>query len=147
MKKLCLFVFVVIFPTAVFAQNANDITGIWWNDIKTSKIKVELKDGKYIGTVVYIIPEKYVNGAPENDTKNPDVSLRSRSLLNLQILSGLVYNSSDKEWTTGMIYDPKSGKTYDCYAWLEGKDVLQLKGFVAGIRMLGRKSAWTRTTL
>jgi uncharacterized protein (DUF2147 family) len=46
-----------------------------------------------------------------------------------------------------MIYDPKSGKTYECFVWLEGKDVLQLKGFVAGIRMLGRKSAWTRTTL
>ena len=105
------------------------------------------KEGKYIGTIVYIIPEKYVNGAPGKDEKNPDPSLRSRSELNLQILSGLVYNTSDKEWTNGTIYDPKAGKTYDCYVWLEGKDILQLKGFVAGIRMLGRKSTWTRTTL
>ncbi|MCX6236958.1 MAG: DUF2147 domain-containing protein [Bacteroidia bacterium] len=147
MKKLMLFVFLFVFSTAIFAQTADDITGIWWNDIKSSKIKIEKKDGKYIGTIVYIIPEKYVNGAPEKDDRNPDVNLRSRSRLNLQILSGLVYNATEKEWASGSIYDPKNGKTYDCYVWLEGKDTLQLKGFVAGIRMLGRKSAWTRTTL
>ena len=132
---------------AVQAQNPADITGIWWNDVKTSKIKVEKKDGKFIGTIVYLVPEKYINGEPEKDSKNPDVKLQKRSILSLQILSGLVYKPSDKEWAGGMIYDPKSGKTYECYVWLEGNDVLQLKGFVAGIRMLGRKSAWTRTTM
>lgn len=147
MKKLLLFVLLVIFASTVFAQSADDITGIWWNDIKSSKIKVEKKEGKYIGTIVYIIPEKYVNGEPGKDDKNPDPKLRGRSNLNLQILSGLAYNATDKEWTNGTIYDPKVGKTYDCYVWLEGKDILQLKGFVAGIRMLGRKSTWTRTTL
>ena len=147
--RLILFIFLLIGTASIDlkAQSADDITGIWWNDIKTSKIKVEKKDGKYIGTIVYLIPEKYINGEPEKDTKNPDLNLRNRSILNLEILNGLVYNPSDKEWAGGMIYDPKSGKTYDCYVWLEGKDVLQLKGFVAGIRMLGRKSAWTRTTL
>ena len=147
MKKLLLILVVLICSSNLFAQSADDITGIWWNAEKTSKIKVELKDGKYIGTVVYIIPEKYVNGAPALDDLNPNVALRSRSRLNLQILSGLIYNAGDKEWAKGQIYDPTSGKTYDCYAWLEGKDTLQLKGFVAGIRMLGKKSAWTRTSL
>jgi uncharacterized protein (DUF2147 family) len=149
MKKLMVFVFLFVCSTVLYAQTPgpDDISGIWWNDIKTSKIKVEKKDGKYIGTIVYIIPEKYVNGEPEKDTKNPDANLQSRSILNLQILNGLTYNAEDKEWAGGMIYDPKSGKTYECFVWLEGKDVLQLKGFVAGIRMLGRKSAWTRTTL
>jgi len=147
MKKLLLFVVLIVYSSVIFAQGADDITGIWWNDIKSSKIKVEKSEGKYIGTIVYIIPEKYVNGAPGKDEKNPDLNLRSRSILNLQILKGLVYNDSDKEWISGAIYDPKTGKTYECYVWLEGKDTLQLKGFVAGIRMLGRKSAWTRTTL
>ena len=148
MKKLLLFVFVIFLSTAyVWSQSADDITGIWWNDIKTSKIKVDKKDGKYIGTIVYLIPEKYFNGVPEKDTKNPDPALRDRSILNLQILNGLQYNIADKEWAGGLIYDPKSGKTYDCFVWLEGKDTLQLKGFVAGMRWLGRKSAWTRTSL
>jgi len=147
MKKLFLLAALLICSSAIFAQSADEITGIWWNAEKTSKIKIELKDGKYIGTVVYIIPEKYINGAPELDDKNPVPALRSRSRLNLQILKGLVYNASDKEWAGGQVYDPVSGKTYDCYVWLDGKETLQLKGYVAGIRMLGRKSAWTRTTL
>lgn len=147
MKKFLMFSFLIACFSMGYAQSADDITGIWWNDVKTSKIKVEKKDGKYIGTIVYIIPEKLINGVPAKDDKNPNVALKSRPVLNLQILSGLVYNSSDKEWAGGSIYDPKVGKTYDCYVWLEGKDVLQLKGFVAGIRMLGRKSSWTRTTL
>jgi len=136
MKKLLLFVVLIVYSSVIFAQGTDDIVGIWWNDTKSSKIKVEKKEGKYTGTIVYIIPEKYVNGAPGKDEKNPDLNLRSSSILNLQILNGLVYNASDKEWINGTIYDPKVGKTYECYVWLEGKDTLQLKGFVAGIRMI-----------
>jgi len=43
------------------------------------------------------------------------------------------------------VADPKSGNTYDCYAWMESNDLLKLKGFVAGIRWLGRSSEWYRT--
>lgn len=147
MKKLMILIALIGCIIDGYAQLADDITGVWWNEAKTSKIKVENKDGKYIGTVIHVIPEKYVNGAPAKDDKNPDLLLRSRSILNLRILEGLVFNSTDKEWVNGTIYDPNSGKTYECFAWLDGKDKLQLKGFIAGIRMLGRKSAWTRTTL
>ena len=52
-----------------------------------------------------------------------------------------------KNGEAGTIYDPKSGKTYDCYAWMESDDVLQLKGYVVGIKWLGKKTAWSRTSL
>ncbi len=47
----------------------------------------------------------------------------------------------------GSIYDPKNGKTYDCYAWFEDGDFnnLYIKGYVAGIKALGRKTIWTKT--
>ena len=110
-------------------------------------IKVEKKNGKYIGTIVYMIPEKYENGQPPKDDKNPDVNLQDRSIIGLQILSGFDYDPNKKEWKNGKIYDPKSGNTYDCYAWMENDDLLKLKGFVAGIRLLGRSSEWYRTKL
>ena len=116
-------------------------------DEKTTKIEVEKKDGKYIGTIVYMIPEKYENGAPPLDDENPDESLRSRSIVGIQILNGFEYDTKKEEWKNGSIYDPKSGKTYDCYAWLEKDDLLKLKGFVAGIRWMGKSSEWYRTTL
>jgi uncharacterized protein (DUF2147 family) len=108
---------------------------------------VKEENGKFIGTVIYINPEKYVNGEPEKDHQNPDAKLRSRSRLGLQILSSLKYNVSDKEWQNGRIYDPDNGKTYDCFAWFEkDPNTLYLKGYVVGIKWLGRSTTWTRTT-
>ena len=147
MKKLIILFFLAIYSFAGIAQESDKIVGVWWNDEKTTKIEVEKKDGKYIGTIVYMIPEKYENGEPPKDDENPDPALRNRSLIGMQILAGFVYDAKDKEWENGTIYDPKSGKTYDCYAWLENDELLKLKGFVAGMRWLGRSSEWYKTTL
>lgn len=129
------------------AQKADKILGIWWNEEKTSKIEIEKKEGKYIGTIVFMIPEKYENGEPPKDDENPDPALRSRSVVGLQILEGFEYDGKKEEWKNGTIYDPKSGNTYDCYAWLENDELLKLKGFIAGIRWLGRSSEWYKTSL
>lgn len=147
MKKLVILFFLAVYTLAGFAQEADKIVGVWWNDEKTSKIEVKEKDGKYIGTIVYMIPEKYENGAPPKDDENPDPALRDRSVVGIQILNGFEYNAKKKEWKNGSIYDPKSGKTYDCYGWLENNDLLKLKGFVAGIRWMGKSTEWYRTSL
>ncbi|MDD2288852.1 MAG: DUF2147 domain-containing protein [Bacteroidales bacterium] len=147
MKKLAVLLFLSIYSLTALAQDAGKITGIWWNEDKTTKIRVELKDGKYTGTIIYMIPEKYENGEEPKDDKNPDPALQSRSLIGLRILDGFVYNEKKSEWKDGTIYDPASGKTYDCFARLESNDLMKLRGFVAGLRMLGRTSQWFRTTL
>lgn len=147
MKKLIILFFLCVYTTIGIAQEADKIVGVWWNEGKTSKIKIEEKNGEYEGTIVYIVPEIYENGQPPKDEKNPDPDLRDRSLKGLQILEGLEYNAQENEWENGRIYDPKSGKTYDCYAWLENDDLLKLKGYVVGIRWLGRSSEWYRTEL
>lgn len=147
MKKLVVMLFLGFYALASVAQEADKIVGIWWNDEKTTKIEVKKEAGKYIGTIVYMIPEKYENGQPPKDDKNPDEKLQSRSLIGLQILDGFVFDAKKKEWKEGTIYDPKSGNTYDCYAWLENDELLKLKGFIAGIRWLGRSSEWYRTSL
>ena len=126
MKKLLILFFMGIYALSSYAQEADKIVGIWWNDEKTTKIEVEKKDGKYIGTIVYMIPEKYENGQPPKDDENPDPALRDRSIVGLQILEGFVYSPEKEEWNTGRIYDPKSGKTYDCYGWLESDDLLKV---------------------
>ena len=146
MKKTGLVLLLCLIISRAFAQEAQKIAGIWWNEEKTSKIEVKEEGGQFVGTIVYIIPEKYVNGEPEKDNMNPDVKLRSRSRLGISILSGLRYNSSEKQWLDGRIYDPKNGKTYDCYAWFEkDSNLLYIKGYVAGIKWLGRSTTWTRT--
>lgn len=145
MKNVAVLFFLMVYALAGFAQEADKILGVWWNEEKTAKIKIEKEDGTYTGTIVYIVPENYENGEPPKDDKNPDESLRDRSRLGLQILEGFEYDSNKEEWINGKIYDPDSGNTYDCYAWLENDDLLKLKGYVAGIRWLGRSSEWYRT--
>jgi uncharacterized protein (DUF2147 family) len=148
MKKLLLILLLGLWLTNAAAQKATDITGIWWNDEKTSKIEVVEENGEFSGTIVYMVPEKYKNGQPPKDEKNPDPALRSRSVLGLQILNGLKFNVKDKEWQDGHIYDPKSGKTYDCFGWFENDtDNLFLKGYVVGIKWLGKSTEWTRASV
>ena len=147
MKRIGLVLLLSLVISGAFAQEAQKIAGIWWNDKKTSKIEVKEENGKFSGTVIYINPEKYVNGEPEKDFNNPDPKLKSKSRLGLQILTGLKYNPSDKEWQGGRIYDPDNGKTYDCFAWFDkDTNVLYLKGYVVGIKWLGRSTTWTRAT-
>lgn len=149
MKKFVIILMFVFIGTQLFAQKSERITGVWWNDEKTSKLEVK-KDanGLYTATIVYIIPEKYENGEPPKDDENPDPKLRDRSELGLTIMTGLKYDAGENEWSGGRIYDPKSGKTYDCYVWMEeSNDVLNMKGYVVGIRWLGRSTVWTRTTM
>ena len=147
MKKIGLILFLSLLISGAFAQDAQKISGLWWNAEKTSKIEVKEVNGTFTGTVVYINPSKYVNGEPEKYTKNPDAKLRSKSRLGLQILSGLKYNTSDKEWQSGRIYDPDNGKTYDCFAWFDSDpNTLYLKGYVVGIKWLGRSTTWTKVT-
>lgn len=147
MKRFGLVIMLALMMSAAFAQDAQKIAGIWWNEEKTSKVEVREENGKFYGTVISIIKEKWVNGEPEKDNENPDPKLRSRSRVGIQILNGIKYNAADKEWQGGTIYDPKNGKTYDCYAWFEGDpNILKLKGYVVGIKWLGRSTTWTRTT-
>jgi len=147
MKRIFIFTLIVLFAAKGMAQKADAIAGTWWNDKKTSKIEIKEVNGKFIGTVIFINPEKYVNGEPEKDFNNPDAKLRTRSRLGLQILSELRYNVKDNQWQNGRIYDPDNGKTYDCYAWFDGDpNTLYLKGYVVGIKFLGRSTTWTRAT-
>jgi len=147
MKRFVLVLMLSLMLLPAFAQESLKIAGIWWNDKKTSKIEVKEENGKYIGTVIYINPAKYINGEPEKDHENPDAKLKTRSRLGLQILSGLKFKASDKQWQDGHIYDPDNGKTYDCFAWFDADpNILNIKGYVAGIKWLGRSTAWTRAT-
>lgn len=80
------------------------------------------------------------NVTSKKDAKNPDPSLRSRNIIGIVSLNGLKWNG--KEYTDGKIYDPPSGKTYNCKAWMEG-DKLQLRGYL-GVSMMGKTVSWHR---
>ncbi len=128
-----------------FSQNASSVTGYWLTSEGESQVKIYENNGKYYGKIVWLEEPYEDDGSIKRDDENPDEDLRNRKIMGLQILKHFEYDEDDERWEDGKIYDPKSGKTYDCNMWFEdGNDkVLYVKGYI-GISLLGRETQWTR---
>jgi len=145
MKRLLLLLAAVMLMGAQAFSQADQVLGIWLTQEGTSQIEIsKAPNGQYVGRIIWMEEPLDENKKPKVDKENPNPSLRNRPLQNLQILQGFTYNSSRREWSGGTIYDPKEGKTYDAVMRLDGNNTLVLRGFVMGMRMLGRNSTWTR---
>ena len=66
-------------------------------------------------------------GPGAKDLNNPDKSLRNRTILGMNILTG--FKANGKEWK-GQIYDPKSGKTYRSIVYKGKSGNLVVKGCI-----------------
>ncbi len=143
MKK-CLFITALLFLfSSVFSQ-ADKIVGIWVPAKGSSQVRIfKATNGKYYGKVEWLKTEK-----DKLDVNNPDVSQRDKKILGLMILKDFSYNEAKKRWEGGTVYDPDNGKTYDCYMWFDtdNNDVMTLKGYVLGMKFVGRSEDWKRET-
>ena len=80
---------------------------------------------------------------PKTDAKNPNPKLRNRPLLNLTMLTDLVYKGNNV-WADGQVYNPEDGRTYRCELTLRDPNTLDIHGYVLGMPFLGKTRAWTR---
>ena len=145
MKKLFFFLAFLFFASVYLSAQADKIVGFWLTEKGTSQVEVyKGTDGKYYGKLSWL-EEPNEDGKPKVDSENPDPALQKRPVLGLSLLQGFEYDKKDKEWIGGTIYDPDNGKTYDSYMWFEeDNSVLRIKGFVMGMRFLGRTTIWKR---
>lgn len=120
---------------------ADPIEHTWYNQEKTSKIKIyKAVDGKYYGKIVWL-KEPLRDGKPKTDYLNADKSKQNTLLMGLVVLKG-VKKESGNEYDDGDIYDPKNGKTYSCKITFEGNH-LNLRGYI-GFSLFGRTAVWER---
>jgi uncharacterized protein (DUF2147 family) len=131
----------LLFPAIPIEAQKNNIIGSWWNEEGTSQIRIfKATNGKYYGKIDYL---KHEPG--RKDVNNPDKEMQTKPLLGLMILEGFTYSAEQKQWTGGTIYDPKNGKTYDCYMWFgDEPDMLHIKGYVLGMKFVGRETHWKK---
>ncbi|MCU0359384.1 MAG: DUF2147 domain-containing protein [Bacteroidia bacterium] len=126
--------------TGLTAQNKADaIVGVWETDTKDARMEVFKSGNLYYGKLLWGNKIVEADGkTSKKDSNNPDVKQRNRNLIGIVNLSGLKFE--DENYIDGTIYDPPSGKTYDCKAWIEnGK--LQLRGYI-GFSLIGRTATW-----
>jgi uncharacterized protein (DUF2147 family) len=126
MKRL-LFSLLFLCPFFGLSQvSADAVLGIWLTESKDGKVEIYKKNNKYYGKVIWIAKPNDKNGKPLTDANNPDASLQKRPILNMDIITDLIFDNG--EWSEGKVYDPKSGDSYTCKIWLEdGK--LNLRGY------------------
>lgn len=138
MKKL-LTTFLIISTMQVKAQS-DRLVGVWLTSDKDAKIKIYQKDSRFYGKMIWLTPDVDGNGKPLTDSENPDPTKRNRKLEGIEIVSNLAY--ADGKWK-GTIYDPESGKTYNCQIKLVNEIALEVLGYI-GSPLLGVKQSWKR---
>lgn len=146
MIKLLLTTITLLFvPLFLYAQS-DKIVGLWLTEKRNSQVEIyQGSDGNFHGKIVWL-DEPNKDGKPKVDYENSDPKLAKRPIMGLPLLKNFKYSSKKKKWMDGKIYDPDNGKSYDCFAWFEDGDysILYLKGYVMGIRALGRSTVWKR---
>jgi uncharacterized protein (DUF2147 family)/fucose 4-O-acetylase-like acetyltransferase len=139
---LVLWIFAV--PSARGSAVSGTPLGRWYAEGGAAQVEIRPCNDQLCGRVVWLRSPWDEFGCELRDRYNPDATLRDRSVLGLDILSGLSTSpDGDGVWRGGAIYDPSSGRTYSCQAELEGPDQLELRGYF-GIPLLGRTTRWFR---
>jgi uncharacterized protein (DUF2147 family) len=138
MKKTILFIlYMLLVQSTLFANNNADvILGEWISEPKDGKITIFKQGDRYFGKITWgKTPGK-------KDVNNPDARLKNREIVGSVILKDFTVTVSS--WEKGTIYDPHSGKTYDCILKVkDNNQKLEIRGFV-GMAMFGRTSTWSR---
>lgn len=145
MKKKILFTLIALFTITVLFAQKNQVVGYWLTEEGQSQVQIyEKSNGKIYGKIVWLEEPLNEDGSPKRDTENPNDDKQDRKILGMTILKNFEYDEADEKWEDGEIYDPESGKTYDCYMWFDGNNnVLNVKGYI-GLSVIGRKTEWTR---
>ncbi|HLA59548.1 MAG TPA: DUF2147 domain-containing protein [Puia sp.] len=137
MKKMISLMTLLFSFSGIFAHvslhNADEIIGLYWSPKKDAKIEIFKRGNKYYGRSVWVETLR-------KDSENPDETLKDREVLGIELLTGFSFNEGS--YTDGKIYDPESGKTYDCKLTLTGK-ILKVRGYI-GISLFGRTETFER---
>ena len=144
MKKTHIALLLLLTISITTYGQSDRIKGFWLTEDGDSQVEVYTgADGKFYGRVVWLEEPLNERGQPKVDDQNPDRAMHNTPIIGLEILEGFTYNRSKNEWAGGTIYDPQNGRTYTAYMTLDG-NTLRLRGYVYGMRFLGRSSYWTR---
>jgi uncharacterized protein (DUF2147 family) len=137
MKKIIVAIGFILSQFSVFAQN--EIIGKWLSQDKEAMIEIYENQGKYFGKFVWLKKASDAKGQPLTDTENPNAALKKHPLINLVMLSNMIF--ADKKWKGGTIYNPDSGKSYKCEMWQPTSQTLKVRGYLG---LFYGTETWTR---
>lgn len=113
-------------------KNTDAIIGKWMNtEDNNLEVEVYKSGNEYKAKIIWFddTDDKARPMAERCDTKNPDKTLRTRKIIGLEVMHGLVYNEDDDEWQDGRIYDASTGKEWNAKAWINKDGYLKVRGY------------------
>ncbi len=152
LKIRLLFLAIFIFVKAFSQKPENAIIGEWITSKKDGiitmyPVKSKNSEVRIYGKLSWISEPKDENGQQKKDIENPNVELRDRTILGLNIIQDLKWEGNNDEWAweDGRAYDPESGNTYSFKAFIDPDkpDILNCRGYI-GFSLIGRSEIWTR---
>jgi len=138
MKRLFSILLFLLMGTHVFAQ-ADKIIGTWLTADKKAHVEMYKTNDIYYGKITWLTEPNDAAGKPKLDSKNPDASKRSQTILNSLIFYNFKYE--DGEYTGGKIYDCREGKIYTGKLWINSDGTLSMRGYIG---FLYSTETWTR---
>ncbi len=131
-----------------FAQQKPEdmIIGKWISEQRNLIINVSRENIDFKATIVWFNDSNCKGTAPMEerlDTKNPNKSLRNRKIIGSNVLRGLTYNYTIKQWENGVIYDATSGKEWQSVAWITKDGKLKIRGYWE-LEIFGRTMTFIR---
>lgn len=118
------------------------LAGTWLKDDKAFKVRIEKQGERFFGKIIWMERNHWADGSPKKDHLNPNPKLRSRSYIGIPVVLGLKYDGDDT-WNDGKIYDPESGKTYDCRITLVNRNRAEIRAYI-GFPWIGKSLYFNR---
>ncbi len=131
---------------SLFAVKPEDIEGLW----KAERGRVIARMGKceddstYCGWVVWLKDPLDKDGQPFHDILNPEESLRGQPVIGLKMFWGFTFDTKQKKWMNGFIYNCEEGKTYYATLTLANADELLIRGSIDKKGWIGGTTTWSR---
>jgi hypothetical protein len=102
--------FVVYLHAPCFSQtNPDAIVGKWLSAEGNLAVEVFKHQDSFCARVLWFddTDDKAHPMEERLDTRNPDKALRTRKIIGIQVLEGLVFNEKGKRWEHGRVYDSR----------------------------------------
>ncbi|MGF1565504.1 MAG: DUF2147 domain-containing protein [Flavobacteriales bacterium] len=132
--------------SGAFAQEADQLVGVWEPSHGKARVKIEKIGEKYYGKIVWLKePNDETTGEPKTDKNNPDPALRENKLRGYRILKDFTFKG-DGEYADGTIYDPENGNTYSSTIKMTDANTLDIRGYI-GVSAFGRTDVWKRLSI
>jgi uncharacterized protein (DUF2147 family) len=142
MKRFKILLALLVLSFSSVAQQGDAVLGIWQSEHGNGRIQIYKTGELYNGKLVWLTKELNEAGKPKLDINNPVESLRSHPIKGLEVLKNFSYKN-EGNWDGGTVYDPRSGKTYNCKLFMSSSDELEVRAFM-GISLFGKTQVWSR---